>query len=646
MPFIDALARGLKPDPILTVSEWSDKYRYLSTKASAEPGKYRTDRTPYLREIMDCMSHMSTVREVIFKKGSQIGATECGNNWIGYCMDYAPAPMLIVQPTVEMAKKFSKQRLEPLIDETPRIKNAVARKKSKDSDNTLMSKSFDGGTLFLTGANSSSGLASMPAKNLMLDEVDRYPSDVGGEGDPSKLAKKRQATFSRRKTLEISTPTVDGESRIDADFETTDKRYYFIPCPHCDHYQTLIWDRLKWDDDNHFNNWYECESCEEPIKEFQKTKMLAAGEWRATAEGKDPKVRGYHLNALYSPVGWYSWADCINDFIEGQKDDRLRKVFINTVLGETYKDQLEQPDWKRLWERSRSCDYRVGHVPHETCLLVAGVDVQRDRLEIEVVGFARNKVSYSIDYVVLHGFTDQPEVWAELEELLEKVYPVQGDERKGYKIEKLAIDSGYNTQVVYDWVRRQPFRRVMAIKGRESQPQILSIPKPVDIRIDGRKTIKRGLKLWHVGVHVAKEQLYSWLTKEMPSDDEEAPKGFCYFLPYGEEYFKMLTAEAIETKVIGSREVRKFKLIRDRNEALDVRVYAMAAAESLGMSRFKDADWDRMQMKTHYVKIEGNPVEKKEVAPKIEKVLQPKVDDKPKTKDKPRKHKRFRGSFL
>jgi len=572
--------------------------------------------------------------------------TEMGNNWIGYVMDYAPGPMLVVQPTVEMAKKFSKQRLEPLVDETPRIKEKIATKKSKDSDNTLMSKSFPGGTLFLTGANSSAGLASMPAKDLMLDEVDRYPADVNGEGDPSKLAKKRQATFSRRKTLEISTPTEDTTSRITASFETTDKRYYYIPCPHCDHAQTLVWEQVRWKNDSHVGAWYECIECEEKIEEWQKTKMLEKGEWVATAEAIDPKVRGYHLNALYSPVGWYSWADCVKDYLEALGDQKLMKVFVNTVQGLSFKDMLEQPDYKRLWERSRSPSYKFGTVPRETCFLTAGVDLQRDRIELEIVGWAKNHVSYSIDYIVLDGSTDQPQVWAQLFDVLNRVYPCQDDPTRGYKIAKTAIDTGFNTQTAYNWIRKTKTLKLMAIKGRDERDTAVSIPKPVDIKIKGRGVIKRGLNLSILGVNMLKEELYGWLVSDVPGENDPIPRGYCNFLPYGEEYFKMLTAEAVETSIVGAKEVRKWKKLYDRNEALDCRIYARAASISLGSDRFRDSNWDSMKTKTHFIKKEDQGAKEtaKEIksSPEKETVIKTEIPLQKKSK----KRKRSVSSFL
>ena len=222
---------GLTPDPLLTVSEWADRYRVLSQRASSEPGRWRTERTPYLKEIMDCLSPSSPFQRVVFMKGAQVGATESGNCWIGYVIHQAPGPMMAVAPTVELAKRNSKQRLDPLIEESEVLRERVKERRSRDSGNTVLSKEFPGGVLILTGANSAVGLRSMPARYLFLDEVDGYPGDVEGEGDPILLAERRSATFQRRKILLVSTPKTKGLSRIEREYGQSDQRRYFVPVP-------------------------------------------------------------------------------------------------------------------------------------------------------------------------------------------------------------------------------------------------------------------------------------------------------------------------------------------------------------------------------------------------------------------------------
>jgi phage terminase large subunit GpA-like protein len=299
-----AWREGLTPDPLLTVSEWSDRHRMLSSKASAEPGRWRTSRTPYLKAIMDCLSPTSPVERVVFMKAAQLGATEMGSNWIGYVIHHAPGPMMAVWPTVEMAKRNSKQRIDPLIEESSALAELIAPARSRDSGNTILAKEFRGGVLVMTGANSAVGLRSMPVRYLFLDEVDGYPLDVEGEGDAISLAEARTRTFARRKIFIVSTPTISGASAIEREYEASDQRRYFVPCPHCSHRQWLRFEQLRWDKGQPETAAYICESCDTAIAEHHKTWMLEHGEWRAMITDGAGKTAGFHLSSLYSPVGW------------------------------------------------------------------------------------------------------------------------------------------------------------------------------------------------------------------------------------------------------------------------------------------------------------------------------------------------------
>ncbi len=318
-------AKGLTPDPFLTVSQWADTYRILSSKSAAEPGRWRTKRTPYLKEIMDNLSPHSPVQRIVFVKGAQIGGTECGNNWIGYVIHMVPGPMMAVSPTVELAKRNSKQRIDPQIEDTAEPKELVKPARSRDSGNTILAKEFPGGVLVMTGANSAVGLRSMPARYLFMDEVDGYPGDVEGEGDPILLAERRSATFQRRrKILLVSTPTLKGLSRIQREFEASDQRYYHVPCPHCKHEQPLIFANLRWPEGKPNQIAYVCEECGALIEEHHKTYMLANGRWVPSNPGNGHTV-GYHLSSLYSPVGWFSWANAAEMYEAAQKNTELLK---------------------------------------------------------------------------------------------------------------------------------------------------------------------------------------------------------------------------------------------------------------------------------------------------------------------------------
>jgi phage terminase large subunit GpA-like protein len=584
-------AELILPDPVISLSDWSDKYRVLSITSSAEAGRWRTDRTPYLREIMDALSNNSPYREVIFMKGSQIGGTEAGMNWISYVIDNSPGPMLVVQPNELLAKRFSKQRLDALVRDTPRLRGKIRTKKSRDSSNTSVMKEFDGGILMITGANAAPGLRSMPIKNLFLDEIDGYPQDVDGEGDPVSLAEKRTSTFPRRKVFKVSTPTFENRSRIKFAFDSSDQRFFHVPCPHCQGYQRIMWEQIKWEEGNFASAHMVCIHCERKISESNKTKMLAQGRWVAENPKAQKGIAGFHLSALYSPVGWYSWALAAFEWTEAQKSESKLRVFINTVLGETWKLKGEAPEWRILYDRREG--YKFNVVPEGGLFLTAGADVQRDRIEIEIVAWGADKQSWSIDYRVILGDTSGERVYQALENVLNETFEVQNSDAR-LPIRLLAIDSGFNTQSVYNFSRGKA-GRVVPIKGFENQQGIVGVPTPVEISYGGRK-VPRGTRLWPVGVSTAKAELYGWLRLHPPTNTGESfPPGYCHFPEYQDDYFKMLTAEQLSVKTVRGYRKYFWEKIRERNEALDARVYARAAAAIVGIDRWSEKDFNDMR---------------------------------------------------
>ncbi len=587
--FSKGFGLGLKPDPILTVSEWAEQNRYLSSRASAEPGKWRNERTPYLREIMDSLSALSPVQEVRFCKGAQVGGSEAANNWLGYIIANAPGPTIFVLPTQDMAKRTSQQRIQPLIEESPALLERVKPARERDSGNTILMKTFPSGALVLTGSNSAVGLRSMPARYCIMDEVDAFIEDTG-EGSPIELARARTRTFAKRKILMVSTPTIAGRSAIEDAFLEGDQRYFFVPCPHCAEFQKFEFERLKWEPEKFHTAEMECIQCDKRIPEYFKTKMLSKGEWRPENPCADPKIRSYHLSSLYSPVGWYSWADAARDFTRAKSNPEKLRAFVNTVLGKTWKEKGEAPEWERLYRRREN--YEIGTVPPGVVFLTAGADIQKDRIEVEIVGWGQGKESWSIAYYVLAGDTSSPDnpVWGELAALVEKQFPDQTNSM--HPVRLLAVDSGYNTQTVYNFVRRQNQARVIATKGQDSLPTAVGIPKSVDVSIKG-KQVKRGMKLWSVGVSMLKSELYSLLNQDPPlKPTDPHPPGFCHFPEYPEEFFRMMTAEQLVVRYSKGFRKYEWEKIRDRNEALDCRVLARAAAAVFGIDRFSPAQWE------------------------------------------------------
>lgn len=593
-------ALALRPDPRLTVSEWADAHRFLSQTASGEPGPWRTERTPYLREIMDCLSPSNPVEKVIFMKGAQIGGTEAGNNWIGYVIHHAPGPMLAVQPTVEMAKRWSKQRVASLIDSTAVLRDKVSEARSRDGGNTVQSKEFPGGILVMTGANSAVGLRSIPVRYLFLDEVDGYDFDVDGEGDPVGLATQRTITFGNRKIFLVSTPTIQGFSRIELEYEQSDRRQWWVPCPECNEHQVLEEKRLQWPKGKPEEALYYCVHCGTGIPSHRKPWMNLHGEWRA--ERPEMNVAGFLLSGLNSP--WLTWQQIAERKIAA-KDDAAMKVYVNTIEARTWTESGEAPEWQRLYDRRE--DYRIGQVAKGGLFLTAGVDVQRDRLEVEVVAWGRDRESWSVDYRVIAGDPGKPEVWAELDGLLLETFTTETS--NALSVLKLAIDTGYATQEVYDWVRRQAPDRVIAVKGSDRLGAAIGTPNHIDVTTKGKRK-RRGLMVWPVGSSFSKSELYGYLRKEKPTDEQLEvdvgfPPGFCHFPKYGEEYFKQLTAERLVTvKDRRGFPHREWRKLRERNEALDCRVYARAAAAALGIDRFSDVTWQKLEQSSGFKAIE------------------------------------------
>ena len=453
--------------------------------------------------------------------------------------------------------------------------------------------------LVLTGANSAVGLRSMTARFLFLDEVDAYPGDVEGEGDPIALAEARARTFGwRRKAYLVSTPTIAGRSRIEREYQASDQRRFYLPCPHCSAMQWLRFERLIWTKGAPETVAYHCETCDGEIAEHHKTAMLAAGEWRATAVAADPHTIGFHISALYSPVGWLSWEQIARDWETAQGKPEDLKTFRNTVLGETWQDRGEAPDWERLVERRE--DFRLGLVPAGALVLTAGVDVQDDRLECDVWGWAEGHSSWLVDHVVIPGSPREREPWDDLAKLLARDWPRPGG--GAMRIAKACVDTGgRDTAAVYGHLRRLRDPRVAPTKGVDgwNRAQPVQGPTPVDAMVDGRK-LRRGLKLWTVSVSTWKADLYRrlWLGRgEADADAGTFPPGWVH-LPVGieTEWVKQLVAEQLRT----TKDKRGFARqewakLRDRNEALDCAVLARAALWLLGADRYGDQFWARLR---------------------------------------------------
>lgn len=550
------IAIVLAPPPKLTVSEWADEYRRLSKEASAEPGQWRTERAPYQREIMDSVNDPE-VETVVVMSSAQVGKTEILLNIIGYFMDYDPSPIMMVMPTLDLAEAYSKDRLAPMLRDTPALKDKVKDARSRNSNNTLLHKKFPGGHITLVGANSPSSLASRPIRILLADEVDRFPMSAGSEGDPLNLAAKRTTTFWNRKKVYVSTPTIKGLSRIEAEYEDSTMEQWCLPCPGCGHYQPLKWAQIRFEDIT-----MECEKCKERYTEFEWKDQK--GKWVPRKE--HPNKRGFHLNELASP--WKRWEDIIEDFKEAKKAPETLKVWVNTALGESWEEPSETDGEELLKRRERyNCE-----VPKNVLVLTAGVDVQDDRLEVEVVGWGLEKESWGIEYKIFHGDPGQEAVWKQLDEYLQKEFKYE--DGTGLMISCTCVDSGgHFTTEVYKFCKPREHRRIFAIKGKGG-PGV-----PFVGRVSRNNREKAAL--FTIGVDQGKQLLISRLKTEFEG------AGYCHFpiesdKGYDEMYFDGLTSERRVIKYYKGRpKVEWIKRPGARNEPLDIRNYATAALEIL-----------------------------------------------------------------
>lgn len=559
--------------PKMYVSDWADEYRRLSAESSAEVGRWRTSRAEYQREPMNAINDPA-VRKVVLHFSSQTGKSEILNNTLGYFMDYDPSPILFIQPTEDDVKAYSQDRIAPMIRDTPVLTAKVADAKSRDSGNTIMYKKFVGGYVQFLGANVPSKLASRPIKVVLADEIDRYPTSAGKEGDPLALAEVRQTTFWNAKTIVCSTPTIKGASKIDDEYEASSQEELYISCPHCHEYQTLEWANLKF---NHFKEQevkggenkfellgYLCKFCgciENEVKwKKQPIKWIAR-------HPEQKKIRGFHLNALISP--WKTWYSLVDDFLTKKKNPESLKVFVNTMLAESWEEKSDL-DFDELLAKRRQ--YYNCNIPKDVVALTMGVDVQDNRLEYEIVGWGVGKISWGIKYGILLGDPALPETWAQLDSVIDAPY-IRQDGVQMHIMSTCVDSGGHKTDEVYKYCKSRFYKNVYAIKGYGgSGIPFVQIPK---------KTNDAGVYLFSIGVDVGKDTLVSRLKVNYENE-----QGFCHFpieadKGYNEEYFKGLTSERKITRYVkGVAKISWEKVSSGaRNEPLDIRNYATAALE-------------------------------------------------------------------
>jgi phage terminase large subunit GpA-like protein len=552
----------MKPPPRLSVSEWADRERRLDSQSSSEPGRWYTSRAEYQRGIMDACSDPATP-EVVVMAGAQLGKTEAILNILGFHIAHDPCPILVMQPTLEMAHAFSKDRVAAgLVRSTPALRGKIKDPRARDSGNTTLHKVFPGGAITLVGANSAAGLASRPVRILLADEVDRFPSSAGTEGDPISLGRKRTATFWNRKVIMVSTPTNKGASRIEEAFEASDQRHYHVPCRHCEQFQVLKWSNVQWIDGDPETARYACEGCGALWSDADRIWAIRNGEWRASKPFTG--VAGFAINGMYSP--WTPLSDGVRDFLSVKKNPEMLRVWTNTYLGETWEDQGETVDDWALAERREP----LPAIPDEVIVLTAGVDVQDNRLEVTLLGHGRDDETWVLSHDTLWGDPSTPQLWTALDSKLFAQYETESGRQ--LMIRSTCVDSGgHYTNAVYAYCKRNAGRRVFAIKGVGGEGKAM-VGRP-------SKNNVGKCPLFPVGVHTVKDTLFGRLKV---TDQGPAYVHFSDTLP--DEYFKQLTAEKIVTRYHKGFQRREFIKTRPRNEALDCFVYALAAHAIIGVN--------------------------------------------------------------
>ncbi|MBV6287481.1 phage terminase large subunit family protein [Pseudomonas aegrilactucae] len=592
----EAYCRGLKPDPELWVDEWADEYmRIPRDTGAAEPGKYRTERTPYAREPMRCLSPSHPCKRVVTMVASQLMKTQIALNWIGALIHMSPSNILTLLPSLSLAKRVS-ARLGKTIKATPVLCERVASPRSRDSRNTMDTKEFEGGSLYATTAGSAANLAELSARFVYGDEIDRWDVDVDEEGDPIELAETRGSTFGRNaKFYFSSSPTIKGASRIADLFETSDQRHYYVPCPTCGHMQTLEWERLLYSQDLSTVH-YQCAgpTCDVLIEEHHKGEMLTRGEWRSHADG-DGETVGFHLNALYAPLGWQDWASLAKQYEKAKKaqergDLEPMQVFYNTRLAKVWDSAQEQTKAEALQARALQEDFVLGTLAVGVLSLTAAVDVQANRLEMITIGWGVGMERWVVDHQVIMGDPSDDRTWAALDEKLKERY--RHPCGVSLAILATAIDSGgHHTHEVYQFCRIRRWRNVFAVKGasKSGKPVIAQRPSLVDVTWKGQ-TERNGAELWIVGTDTAKD----WIYNRYPVETGPGALHFAKDLPT--DFFDQCVAERkVARYVKGYKRIEWVKGKADRNEALDLMVYSLAMAHYLGLHRYGEHDWARMR---------------------------------------------------
>jgi phage terminase large subunit GpA-like protein len=576
----------LKPPEFDTVTEWADNRRRLSSESSAEPGPWRTSRTPYLKDIMDAFTD-SKVKRIVFVSSSQIGKSEALNCMIGYVIDEDPGSILFIHPTSELAKEYSKLRIAPMIRDCPTISEKISDPKRRDSGNTILQKAFPGGILTMCGSLEAHSLASKPSRYVFGDERDRWATSAGKEGDPWKLAMARQITFYNAKSVEVSTPTIKGASVIESSFNEGTMERWKVQCPHCGVYNDIKFSDIRFDKVEESKQgkqryavtdiWYICPACgcistEDEIKS-QHAKWCAEN-----PDAYERGVRSFWLNSFVSP--WATWESTIQEYLEAIGNAEKLKVVYNTRFGELWENRGDLESEEGIMARREEYP-NDADMPDGPLVITAGVDTQDDRFEYELVGHGHFGETWGLEYGVIMGRPDDPKVWEQLDEVVfDRVLRLPNG--KGLTVSMSFVDEGgHFTQNVRQQCSVRISKKVFAIAGsNQHDAPFTTIPKKqkIQVQVQGRAMISACWR-YVIGVDAGKQMIMDNLKVQTPG-----PR-YCHFPKrddYGEAYFHRLLSERLVYK-----QERKQPWVwekipgHDRNEALDTRNYANAAFAAL-----------------------------------------------------------------
>lgn len=607
--FKKIVKQSLRPLPNLSVSDWADKFRMLSGEASSEPGRWRTDRAPYQREIMNSFTQ-ARIWKVIVMSAAQIGKSDIMNNVIGRYAHLAPAPIMMIQPTIDMAQDYSKSRIAPMISDTKVLRSVFREAKSRESSNTILSKLFPGGRLIMGGANSPAGLASRPIKILLADEVDRFPSSAGTEGDLIDLAAKRMTTFWDRRMGLFSTPTIAGESRIEDEYQEGSQEEWQHKCPNCGEYHLLTHRQMLTEHETitdkkgqkhvtvHSVKW-RCPDCGYSFTESQ---MRRASQKYIPQNVSALKkgVRSFFINCWASP--WLTWTAIMQEWLEAKGDPEREKVVVNTRFGEPYERQGAFESTDEFLRRREIYD---SELPEGVLILTAAVDVQDNRLEYEICGWGEYEQCWGIRKGIIPGIPDTQEVWDELDSILDREYSFKNG--TSLIIPRTFIDSGgHYAKEVYAYSLRRLARQCFAIKGASTAgvPIIYKYSKAVTQR-------GRTIPLVIIGTDSGKQYVMDRLSINVPGPkyfhfprdmkERDTDNAFLRNRGYDNIYFQGLIAEQRVARKKNGRIVWQWeKISKDkRNEPLDLRVYNLACLQSL------NPDFEKLKML-----ISGNTAKK------------------------------------